>query len=77
MTPPTQTPADDLERIRESAARLGVQLDEEGALQWLAAIAADAESDEHIVEHESGVFGRSRQHARLHAARSRAVPAHR
>ena len=62
MTPPSsttadQTPADDLERIRESAARLGVQLDEEGALQWLAAIAADAESDDHIVEHESGAFG--------------------
>lgn len=57
MTPPTQAPADDLERIRESAARLGVQLDEEGALQWLAAIAADAASDDHIVEHESGVFG--------------------
>ena len=57
MTPPTQTPADDLDRIRESAARLGVQLDEEGALQWLAAIAADSASDDHIVEHESGVFG--------------------
>jgi hypothetical protein len=55
--PDQPTPADDLERIRESAARLGVQLDEEGALQWLAAIAADAESDDHIVEHESGVFG--------------------
>ncbi len=57
MTPPTQTPADDLERIRESAARLGVQLDEEGALQWLAAIAADADDDDHIVHHESGTFG--------------------
>lgn len=51
------TPDDDIARIRESAARLGVQLDEEGALQWLAAIAADAESDVHIVTHESGTFG--------------------
>ncbi len=51
------TPDDDIARIRESAARLGVQLDEEGALQWLAAIAADAESDDHIVTHESGTFG--------------------
>lgn len=51
------TPDDDIARIRESAARLGVQLDEEGALQWLAAIAADATSDDHIVTHESGTFG--------------------
>ena len=51
------TPDDDIARIRESAARLGVQLDEEGALQWLAAIAADAASDDHIVTHESGTFG--------------------
>jgi len=60
MTHPTDTPTspdNDLERIRESAARLGVQLDEEGALQWLAAIAADADDDEHIVHHKSGVFG--------------------
>lgn len=48
---------DDIARIRESAARLGVQLDEEAALQWLAAIAADAASDDHIVTHESGTFG--------------------
>jgi hypothetical protein len=51
------TPDDDIARIRESAARLGVQLDEEAALQWLAAIAADAASDDHIVTHESGTFG--------------------
>jgi hypothetical protein len=57
MTPQTNQPDDDIARIRESAARLGVQLDEEAALQWLAAIAADAASDEHIVTHESGTFG--------------------
>ncbi|UYN83877.1 MAG: hypothetical protein KIT89_01160 [Microcella sp.] len=60
MTPPNETdvsPDDDLARIVASAARLGVQLDEEGALQWLSAIAADADSDDHIVEHESGTFG--------------------
>lgn len=51
------SPADDIARIREAAARLGVQLDEEAALQWLAAIAADASSDDHIVSHESGTFG--------------------
>ena len=57
MTLQTNQPDDDIARIRESAARLGVQLDEEAALQWLAAIAADAASDEHIVTHESGTFG--------------------
>ncbi len=55
--PDQPSPADDIERIREAAARLGVQLDEEAALQWLAAIAADASSDDHIVSHESGTFG--------------------
>ncbi len=55
--PEPHAPADDIERIREAAARLGVQLDEEAALQWLAAIAADAASDDHIVTHESGTFG--------------------
>jgi hypothetical protein len=54
---PPVAPDDDIARIRESAARLGVQLDEEAALQWLAAIAADAASDDHIVTHESGTFG--------------------
>jgi len=59
MTLDTDQPTadDDIARIRESAARLGVQLDEEAALQWLAAIAADAASDDHIVTHESGTFG--------------------
>lgn len=57
MTLQTDQPDDDIARIRESAARLGVQLDEEAALQWLAAIAADAASDDHIVTHESGTFG--------------------
>jgi len=51
------TPADDIARIRESAARLGVQLDEEGALQWLAAIAAEPTTEGDIVAHESGTFG--------------------
>ncbi len=33
-------PAIDLQRIPESAQRLGVELDEEKALQWLTAIRA-------------------------------------
>ena len=34
------TPTTDLQRIIESASRLGVELDEEEALQWLTAMAA-------------------------------------
>lgn len=66
MTAPDSAPAapdsapaadDDIARILESAARLGVQLDEEAALQWLAAIAAEPTTDGDIVAHESGTFG--------------------
>ncbi len=46
---------DDLQSIIESAARLGVQLDQEGALQWLAALAAEGEQP--VVSDASGVFG--------------------
>jgi hypothetical protein len=49
--------AEDLARIRRSAARLGVELDEEEALQWLTAVAARGARDELTVDVESGVFG--------------------
>jgi len=54
----TQSSAD-LKRILESAQRLGVEMDEEEALQWLTAIAASqAGGDEDIVvDIRSGVFG--------------------
>lgn len=49
---------DDIQRIVESARRLGVELDEEATTQWLAAIAA-AQSDDDVVlvDAESGTFG--------------------
>lgn len=48
----------ELERIIESAKRLGVELDEEEALQWLTAIAAShARDDNVVVDVSSGVFG--------------------
>jgi hypothetical protein len=52
------TPSADLARILESAQRLGVEMDEEEALQWLTAIAA-ARSGERlvVVDADSGVFG--------------------
>ena len=50
-------PGKDLDRILESARRLGVELDEEEALQWLTAMAA-GDSDEGFVRDErTGVFG--------------------
>ncbi|MBN2112563.1 MAG: hypothetical protein JW785_00390 [Acidimicrobiia bacterium] len=50
------TPGADLERILTSARRLGVELDEADALQWLGAMAA-TDSGELVVDHAAGVFG--------------------
>ncbi|TFG70175.1 MAG: hypothetical protein E4H27_06310 [Anaerolineales bacterium] len=46
----------DLSAIIASAKRLGVELDEEEALQWLAAMAVQNDSDI-VVDEETGVFG--------------------
>ena len=52
------TPSTDLERIIASARRLGVEMDEEEALQWLTAIAsAQPGSQDVVVDVRSGVFG--------------------
>ena len=51
------TPTTDLQRIIESASRLGVELDEEEALQWLTAMAAHQESEEITMDFRTGVFG--------------------
>ena len=54
------TPSSELQRILESAQRLGVEIDEEEALQWLTAIAALRGSMDSIaVDEKSGVFGHS------------------
>ena len=47
----------DLAQIIESAKRLGIELDEEEALQWLTAIAVAQDSDDISVDVKSGVFG--------------------
>ncbi|MCS7261127.1 MAG: hypothetical protein NZ765_10160 [Anaerolineae bacterium] len=53
-----QAPAADLRCILESAQRLGVEMDEEEALQWLTAIAASrAALGQVVVDPSSGVFG--------------------
>ncbi len=46
----------DIQRIVESARRLGVEIDEADTAQWLAAIAAQSETDV-AVDAESGAFG--------------------
>ena len=55
---PASSSSAELERILESAQRLGVEIDEEEALQWLTAIAAShAHDDNVVVDISSGVFG--------------------
>ncbi len=51
------TPSTDLARIVESAQRLGIELDEAEALQWMTAIASFESSMDISVDAESGVFG--------------------
>ncbi len=53
---PEPAPQADLDRIVASARRLGVELDEAGALQWLAAVAA-AGSGDVVMDDAAGVFG--------------------
>ncbi len=47
----------DLQRILDSAQRLGVELDEEEAIQWLTAMAATQAHDDIVVDVKTGVFG--------------------
>jgi hypothetical protein len=51
------TPEQDLSRILESAQRLGIELNEADALQWLTAIAAGSEDDDVVFDNRTGVFG--------------------
>lgn len=45
-----------LQKILESAKRLGVEIDEADALQWLAAVSSSS-SDNMVLDAESGTFG--------------------
>jgi hypothetical protein len=51
------TPKEDLKRIIDSANRLGVELDEAEALQWITAISAAQTGGDVVVDTKSGVFG--------------------
>jgi len=50
-------PSKDLKRIIESAQRLGVEMDEAEALQWLTAMATMKPGDEIVQDERTGVFG--------------------
>lgn len=54
--PQSSTPSTELQRIIDSASRLGVELDEAEALQWLTAISVAQSSDEIVVDTRTGVF---------------------
>lgn len=54
----TDEPTNKLQQIMESAQRLGIELDEEDAANWLAAVEASAEDGTLItLDEKSGVFG--------------------
>ncbi|MBN1399559.1 MAG: hypothetical protein JXA74_01905 [Anaerolineae bacterium] len=57
----TEPEAEEIARIIASAQRLGVEVDEEEALQWLAAMAAWKQGDEVVYDAQSGVFGHAVQ----------------
>ena len=49
--------AQELQQIIDSARRLGVEVDEAEALQWLSAMAAESGGEEVVVDQTSGVYG--------------------
>ncbi len=51
------TPEEDLARIIESAQRLGVEMDEAEALQWMTSMASAQSEDEIVLDTRTGVFG--------------------
>lgn len=54
----TQTPSNpELDQIIQSAQRLGIELNETEALQWLTAIAVSQEEDSVVFDEREGVFG--------------------
>ena len=57
MAPSASVPKSDLKRIMDSARRLGVEIEEEEALQWLTSMAAHQEGGQITMDTRSGVFG--------------------
>ena len=53
----SKSPKAELKRIMKSAQRMGVEMDEAEALQWLTVLAADKGGDEVVHDERTGVFG--------------------
>ena len=51
------TPAEELQRILESAKHLGIEIEEADALQWLTVMSTLDHQDTIVVDEKSGVFG--------------------
>ncbi len=51
------TPKEDIQKIIQSAQRLGVEMDEADALQWLTAMSAMKTDDAIVVNERAGIFG--------------------
>lgn len=54
---PASTPNEELLRVMESAKRLGVEMKEAEALQWLTAMAASSSGSDIVMDQHTGVFG--------------------
>ena len=50
-------PSEEMQHIIESARRLGVELDEHEAIQWLVAIAGDGDETDVVQDEREGIFG--------------------
>jgi hypothetical protein len=57
MASKESTPKQELQQIIKSAQRLGIELNEADALQWLTAISAAQDQDEVVFDERTGVFG--------------------
>ncbi|OGO15224.1 MAG: hypothetical protein A2Z14_08365 [Chloroflexi bacterium RBG_16_48_8] len=51
------TPSTELQKIIDSAGRLGIELDEEEAMQWLTAISISKTGGDVVVDTQQGIFG--------------------
>ena len=76
MTTPSSS-KEDLARILESARRLGVEMDEADALQWLAAMGAGDGGGDIVVDTRTGVFGHRISMLDFSPGRPGALPLHR
>ncbi len=57
MTQSDNSRSEDLQRIIDSASRLGIEIEEEEAMQWLTSMAAFKGSSQISMDTRSGVFG--------------------